>query len=166
MEWLLVVARLLHIIGGISWVGSVLTSVFFIEPTAAALGEPGSRFLAHLITRRRMTNAMAGAAITAIAAGALLYWIDSGGLRIEWITSGTGLGFTAGAVAALSAFALAGIYLKPGFERLAALADESPDDRRDQEAIRLERGLRPISLAQVALLLFAAAAMATARYLP
>ena len=164
MTWVLVVARLLHILGGISWVGSVLTSVFFIEPTATALGAPGSRFLAHLVTRRRLTNAMA--ATTAIAAGAFLFWIDSSGLQLTWITTHTGLAFTAGALAALSAFVLAGVILKPGFERLAALAEGPTTHEGDELARGLEARLRPISLIQVVLLLFAAAAMATARYLP
>jgi uncharacterized membrane protein len=35
--WVLVGAPLLHILGGISWVGSALTTVFIIEPTATAL---------------------------------------------------------------------------------------------------------------------------------
>jgi len=166
VTWVLVVARLLHILGGISWVGSVLTSVFFIEPTATALGAPGSRFLAHLVTRRRLTNAMAGAATTAIAAGAFLFWIDSSGLQLTWTTTHTGLAFTAGALAALSAFVLAGVILKPGFERLAALAEGPTTHEGDELARGLEARLRPISLIQVVLLLFAAAAMATARYLP
>jgi len=166
VTWVLVAARLLHIVGGISWVGSVLTSVFFIEPTATALGAPGSRFLAHLVTRRRLTNAMAGAATTAIAAGAFLFWIDSSGLQLTWITTHTGLAFTAGALAALSAYVLAGVILKPGFERLAAIGEGSATDDGDQRARELEARLRPVSLIEVVLLLFAAAAMATARYLP
>jgi hypothetical protein len=174
--WVLVVARLLHIVGGITWVGAVLTSVFFIEPTGQALGTTGLRFVAHLINRRQLTNAMAVAAVTAIGAGAVLYWIDSDGPRAAWITSHTGLAFTAGALAALSAFALAAVFLKPGFERLASLADEGASDRSDDgsdpqetaqdEAERLEMRLRPISLIQVILLVLAAAAMAAARYLP
>jgi uncharacterized membrane protein len=38
MLWILLAARLLHILGGIFWVGSVLTSVFFLEPAAAKVG--------------------------------------------------------------------------------------------------------------------------------
>jgi uncharacterized membrane protein len=170
---LFIAARLLHILAGIFWVGSVMTSVFFLEPSAAAVGGAGDRVLAHIITRRRLTTVMAAAAITAVAAGAFLYWTDSGGLRLEWITSHTGLTFTAGAIAALTAFALAALFLKPGFDRLAALAAQSglADSMEGSEAARqqaeeLQARLRPASLVQVALLVVAAAAMATARYVP
>jgi uncharacterized membrane protein len=167
MTWVLLVARMIHILGGIGWVGAVLTSVFFIEPTARALGLPGDRFLAHLITRRRLITAMTVAATSAVAAGAFLYWYDSDGLQLDWITTHTGLAFTAGAAAALFAFLLAGVFLKPGFERLAALVEEARDDRTLQIAAeRLEARLRPISLTQALLLVLAAVAMATARYLP
>ena len=99
-----------------------------------------------------------------------MYWNDSGGLQLSWITSRTGLTFSAGAIAALSAFALAGIFLKPGFDRLAVLGDEQAQvpgrEAARREAENLAARLRPISLFQVALLLFAASAMAMARYVP
>jgi hypothetical protein len=114
---------------------------------------------------------LVGAATVAIVAGAALYWIVSDGLRVEWITSSTGLGFTAGAIAALAAYVIALLVLKPQFDRLARLARTSPDSEDaapgpdDQPDIDEPR-LRRWSLIQVSLLVFAVAAMATARYLP
>jgi uncharacterized membrane protein len=168
---LILVLRLLHIISGAFWVGSVIMAVFFIEPTAKALGAEGDRFFAYLAIRRRAVRVMAIAATTAIGAGACLYWIDSDGLQVSWITSHTGLAFTAGAVAAVTAFAIAGLFLKPELDRLAALgsgpvassdADIVP---HGEDAQRFERRVRRWSLIQVALLVFAIGAMASARYL-
>jgi hypothetical protein len=171
MSALILLLRLLHIVGGAFWVGAVILTVFFIEPTAGELGPAGDRFMAHLV-RRRAALVMAIAAITALGAGAALYWIDSGGLRLEWISTHTGIGFTVGGIAALIAFAIAGIFLKPGVDRFAAMpiddtssASAAPEPDHG-ELERFERRFRRWSLIQVSLLLLAIAAMATARYLP
>jgi len=167
---LLLILRLLHIVSGAFWVGTVVTGVFFIEPTAQALDREGERFFAHLVIRRRLALVLAVAAVTAIGAGAVMYWIDSDGLRLSWITTHTGLTFTAGGLAALTALAIAAIFLKPEVDRLAALEKHQLDVARVQELARVdeayERRLRHWSLIQVGLLIFAISAMATARYIP
>lgn len=170
MNALILLLRLLHIISGVFWVGSVLTGVFFIEPTAQALDREGERFFAHLVIRRRLALILAVAAFTAIGAGAVMYWIDSSGLQLSWITTHTGLAFTAGGIAALSALAIAAIFLKPEVDRLAALEKHQLDAASAREPVRVdeayERRLRRWSLIQVTLLIIAISAMATARYIP
>lgn len=86
-------------------------------------------------------------------------------MGLGWITSPTGLGFTTGAVAALAAYLIALVVLKPEFDRLATLTDEATSER-DQGDARNERRVRRWSLIEVSLLLIALAAMATARYWP
>jgi uncharacterized membrane protein len=167
----IVVLRLLHITGGVFWVGAVLVAVFFVEPTAKALGSNGSRFLAHLIARRRLADVMAVAAITAIGAGAVLYWLDSGGLHLAWITSPSGLAFTTGAVTAIAALAIAVFFLKPGYDRVAEIGQRAfmnRDELSDVERVEIERiegRLERPGLLQAGLLLVTVGAMAIARYL-
>ena len=162
---LLLVVRLLHIVAGAFWVGSIVVAVFFVEPTAKALGATGERFLAYLLFRQRLMPLLVGSALVSITAGAILYWMDSGGLGLAWITSPTGLGFTTGAVAALAGFVIALVILKPEFDRLATLTGEAPRER-DHGAGLNEGRVRRWSLIQVTLLIIALAAMATARYWP
>jgi hypothetical protein len=167
---LLLVLRLLHIVSGAFWVGSIVLAVLFIEPTAKAFGATGERFLAHALFRMRLLPVLVAAATVTVGAGAALYWIDSGGLRIEWITSSYGLGFTAGAIAAIAAYVIALVVLKPQFDRLAALADQHPSTNVESPSPggapeMDEARVRRWSLIQVSLLVFAVAAMATARYL-
>ena len=157
MQWVLAMLRIIHIAGGVFWVGSVVTAVFFIEPAVRDLGATGDRFLAHLIARRRLTDVMAVSSLMAIGAGVALYWIDSAGLSPAWIVSGSGLGYTIGGAAALGALVIAAVVLKPGYERLSRAA---PGDGREGDA-----SLRLAGLIQVALLGVAVLAMATARYL-
>ena len=171
MDTLILILRLLHIVGGAFWVGSIVLAVLFIEPTAKAFGATGERFLAHALFRMRLLPILIVIATVSIGAGAALYWIDSGGLRVEWITTSTGLGFTAGALAALAAYAIALIVLKPQFDRLAALVDKPPASEVEAppphgQPEMNEARVRRWSLIQVSLLVFAIAAMAAARYLP
>lgn len=169
MNTLIIVLRLLHIVSGAFWVGSIVLAVLFIEPTAKAFGATGERFLAYALFRMRLLPILVGAATVAIGTGAALYWIASGGLLVEWITTATGLGFTAGALAALAAYAIALIVLKPQFDRLATLLDDPPASEVEApsspaEPEMNEARVRRWSLIQVSLLLLAIAAMATARY--
>ena len=170
MNTLIIVLRLLHIVSGAFWVGSIVLAVVFLEPTAKAFGATGERFLAHVLFRKRLLPALVAAATVAIGTGAALYWIASGGLHVEWIATPTGLGFTAGALAALAAYAIALIVLKPQFDRLATVSDNPPAGeveaplpaaKSDMDEPRVRRW----SLIQVTLLLFAIATMAVARYL-
>jgi uncharacterized membrane protein len=161
---LLLFLRLVHIVSGVFWVGSIMMAVFFVEPTAKAFGHAGDRFLAHALFRQRLMPVLVTAALLTVLAGGTMYWIDSAGLRLDWITTHTGLGFTAGAVAALAALVIALVVLKPQFDRLSSLVDATNEQ---QAEVDLDEGrLRRWSLIQVSLLIFAAAAMATARYLP
>jgi hypothetical protein len=171
MATLMLVLRLLHIVSGAFWVGSIILAVLFIEPTAKAFGATGERFLAHALFRTGLMPILVGAATVTIGSGAMLYWIDSGGLRVEWISTSPGLGFTAGALAAVAAYAIALLVLKPQFDRLASLAksplgSEVEAQSPHVEPVLAEARVRRWSLIQVALLVFAIAAMATARYLP
>jgi len=167
---LIIVLRLLHILSGAFWVGSIVLAVLFLEPTAKAFGATGERFLAHALFRMRLLPILVVAATVAIGSGAALYWIVSGGLRVEWISTPTGLGFTAGALAAVAAYAIALIVLKPQFDRLATVLNDPPAGEVGRSSPPTESDLdeprvRRWSLIEVSLLLFAIAAMATARYL-
>ena len=77
---------------------------FFLFPTAEALGPAAGPFMEHLTKRRRMAAFFPIVAALTILAGAGLYWRDSNGLDPAWITSGPGLAFTIGGLAAIAAF--------------------------------------------------------------
>ena len=97
MNFLMVTLRLLHIIGGVFWVGAGLAMFFFIGPTLGATAEAGQKFAQHLMTQTRFTAIMTASAILTVLAGFILYWIDSDGFSSAWMLSGAGLGFGAGA---------------------------------------------------------------------
>jgi uncharacterized membrane protein len=101
MYLLVILLRLLHILGGVFWVGGALATNFFVGPTIGATGDSGRQFAGYLIGRTRFTTAMTAGAITTVIAGFLLYGIDSAWFSSAWQSSGPGIGFAIGALFAL-----------------------------------------------------------------
>ena len=171
MEALFLVARVLHIGGALFWVGAAFTSTFFLEPTMKALGPDANRFTEYLVNRRRFPVAIALSGAITILAGAYLYWIDSGGLRLEWITSRTGIGFTIGAIAAIAAYVIGFIVIRPAYERLGSLIGELasqggvPTDAQRGELEEIDARVKWANWVDAALLTAAFVTMAVARYL-
>lgn len=112
MDIVVLVLRLLHIFGGVFWVGGTFMLAGFIEPSVRATGPEGGKFMQRLAGQSGFTQAMSVAAVANVLAGLLLYWRDSGGLQLAWITTGTGLTFTLGGlmgiVAAVIGFGVTG----------------------------------------------------------
>jgi len=104
MNYLTLVLRLIHIIGGVFWVGSALLMNFFIGPTLRATGDAGRQFAGHFMARTRFTMVMNISVFATLIAGFWLYGIDSQWLSSAWMHSSTGIGFGIGAGFALVGF--------------------------------------------------------------
>ncbi len=87
MDAYLIVLRIVHILAGVFSVGSILLFFLFIQPTAKAVGPQGGPFMGHLNQQRKLGTFLGIAGLLNIAAGILLYWRDSGGFNLAWITS-------------------------------------------------------------------------------
>ena len=122
MELDLIVLRLLHIVAGVFWVSSAWFFFLFVEPTAAELGPESERFMNGMMVRRKAPIFITIASVTTVLAGLALYWRASAGLTAAWITSGPGIGFTVGAVAAIVAFVAGLAIIKPTVAASAHLA--------------------------------------------
>lgn len=165
----LLLLRLLHIAGGIFWVGAAVTSVAFLEPAVHDLGDDGQKFMRQLTKRRRLPEFVTAAAVINLVAGGLLYWRSSGGFQSGWILSPMGIGFTIGALAAILAAVIAVAFILPTLNRLEtagqhALSGQPAGAEAVADLHRLEQRLRVASLANVAMLTLAVVTMATARY--
>lgn len=171
MDLYVILLRIVHIFSGVFWVGAVAFMVFFIQPTAASLGADAQKFMQHLIFRRRLTDVVLSSGILNVLAGLLLYWRSSAGLQVAWITSGPGLGFTIGALAAIAGLGVGFSVTRPAVLRMGALGAEiqasgqPPTAEQDAELHEIQdrsalAGRWTLTLVAIALL-----AMATARYL-
>jgi uncharacterized membrane protein len=169
MDWLQIVLRVIHIGAGIFWVGSATFLLVFVEPTVHALGPSGGSFMAHVSQVRKMPSIIAVSAILTIAAGIWLYWRDTGGFDPDIITTGPGIGFGIGGLAAILAFVVGLTMVRPRVERMGplggAMASGSPTPQQAEEMASLQRGLRSISIFNEVLLVIAVIAMASARFL-
>jgi uncharacterized membrane protein len=163
--------RILHIVAGTLWVGSTVLFLFFVQPATAVLGPAAGSFMVELNQKRKTPIFISVSAVVTILAGVLLYWRDSSGFDLDWITSPLGLGFTIGAVAAIVAFLLGFLVVRRRAERMgeigaAVQASGAPPSREQAEEMQaIQRGLRTLGMVNVALLIVAVVAMATARYL-
>ena len=171
MDLLVIVLRLLHVGGAMTWFGGAIVGGFFLAPTAKALGGEAQAFMGYLTTRRRLGVFFPIVAAVTVLSGAALYWRDSGGLQLSWITTPVGLGFTIGAIAGIATFVGGAILVGPSIaEQTAVQAEVAASGRPPTEAhrARLARADRKMRLANridMPLILTAGLTMAVARYL-
>ena len=116
----LLIARLLHIGAAVIWTGIGIGFARYVEPSANAIGPAGQSFYQEM-ERRGFTRFVASVAGTAILAGLYLYWVDSGGLRQEWLKSPFGTVITVGAISAIVAFALGPMFYIPAARRIQSI---------------------------------------------
>ena len=170
MDWYVIILRLIHIAAGIFWVGAAFVFFLFIQPSARELGPEGQSFMGHLGTRKKLPGILLISAIVTVLAGILLYIRVSDGFSADWITSGPGIGFTVGGVAAIITVTLGLILTKPAADRMAALGQEivaaggPPSSEQASEMQRLQARLVLLGRVSMVLLAIAVVTMATARY--
>ena len=162
--WLL---RIIHILGGIFWVGGTLTMAFFIAPTIGATAEAGQKFVGHLMGNLKFSNRMAAAAGLTILAGFILYWIDSNGFTSPWMTSGAGRGFGIGAGFALVGFVFGLLVGRTtrAMAQLGAQIQGKPSSEQMTKIGALRKQQMTYSNITAVLLILSVIFMAIARYL-
>ena len=167
-----VVLRLIHILGGAFWLGAAITMFLFLQPTARATAPEGQRFMLHLLRDRRFSEVVLVAALLTGVAGAILFWRDTNGLQLASITQPQTLGFTIGGLAGGTALLLFLSVGYPAGRRMIAIGGKLEAERRppneDEQRIlaAAQTVLSRVGATVLVLLVIAAAAMATARYLP
>ena len=161
--WLL---RIIHIVSGVFWVGGALFMTLFVAPTAGALGEPGQKFVGHLMNNLKFTNRMAIASGLTILAGAILYGLDARAGE-AWLQSSFAIGLGIGAAFAVIGFVF-GILVGRTTKAMAQLGGQFQGKPTAEQMTRIQgmqSQLRTYSMVNVASLLLATIFMAIARYL-
>jgi len=167
----LLTLRVIHILSGIFWVGSMMFTTFFLAPALRSSPAVAGQLMAGL-QKRRLFTVLPIVALLTIASGTRLMWIASTGFSDSYFATPPGRTFVNGATAATIAFLLALLVIRPGFMKVgrlgASLAGTTDEGERQRISAEMQKINRRVGIANgivVALLLFAAAAMATARYL-
>jgi uncharacterized membrane protein len=170
MAFELIILRLVHILGGIFWVGSALFTTFFLIPALGTIGPAAGQVMGALQKRRFMT-VMPIVTLLTILSGVRLMWISSAGFSGAYFTTAGGRTYASGGLAAILSFLLGIIVIRPAMTNAArlgaALAAAADDAARaalsaQTQALR-QRGALASAVATV-LIIVAAVAMAIARY--
>jgi uncharacterized membrane protein len=167
MTYLIWLLRIIHIVGGVIWVGGTLIMTFFIGPTVSATDEAGQRFVGHLMNNLKFSNRMAAASGATVLAGVILYWIDSQGFTSAWMTSGAGRGFGIGAAFALIGFVygmLIGRTTK-AMAQLGAQMQGNPSSAQLAQLQTIRKQQATYSIISTVTLLLSVIFMSIARYL-
>jgi hypothetical protein len=167
---ILLIARLLHVVLGVFWAGTLIFNAVFLVPTIRDAGPEGAKVAAGLM-RRRFFDVLPVVAGLTVLSGLWLYWRVSGGFTPAYMRSGPGMSYGLGATAAILAFGLGVGIMRPAMLRAAALSQSAaslaPPEREAQlaRAQGLRRRAAATGRAVAGLLLVAAGTMALGRYL-
>lgn len=152
------ILRLLHIGGGLIWVGAALVISLYIEPAADQAGAAGKGFLQTLYRSSGLPRLIPLSACITTVAGLLLYGLLS---YHEAMSSGLGIVLTLGALFGLLAFAHGWFAVWRGAGRYAELLSGEESESLAQLEAKLRRNGRvSLWLALASLIL-----MAGARYI-
>lgn len=157
MNWLMVVLRLIHVGGGALWVGMMVFVTFFLTPALAEAGPQESGKVMAALQKRRIMIVMPVIALLTIGSGLWLMMRVYGG-PANLAASRTGMALNLGALAAILAFIIGIVFMRPLMMRAMTATDPA-------EAGRLRARGEMLTRVVVGLMLFALAAMAVARYL-
>jgi uncharacterized membrane protein len=167
----LLTLRVIHILGGIFWVGSLLYTTFFLAPAIRFSPAVAGPVMAGL-QKRRLFTVLPVVALLTIFSGVRLLWIASAGFDDSYLSTSTGRAFSVGAGAAIVAFLLSVLVSRPGFVKvvklgatLAAATDEATRQPLLAEMQRINKRVATANAIVAVLLLLTAVLMATARYL-
>jgi uncharacterized membrane protein len=164
--------RIIHIVSAILWFGAATFYSGFVGPSLASIGpQAANTFYNHLVRQRRAVLFFRTVSTLTVVAGGFLYWRDSSGLKLDWITSSAGIGFTVGAIFGIASWLLVLGIIAPTAMRLArfgeqvAAAGGPPSEEQTASLQSMASRLRSVSFLLLALLAIAAIAMSAARYL-
>jgi uncharacterized membrane protein len=166
----ILVLRLVHILGGIFWVGIGLFNTFFLMPALGKVGPAAGPVIAAL-QQRRLFTVLPTIAVLTILSGVRLLWIMSGGGNPAYFSSGVGRTFSMSGGAAIVAFLVGMFVARPAALRAAAIArtlatteDPAAKGALSAQMESARRRAAVTNTAAVALLVLSAAGMAVARY--
>jgi hypothetical protein len=167
-QWLLVLLRLIHILGGVFWVGSVLYTGVFLLPTVRELGPDGGKFMGRMMSARKVPQRLGMAAGLTVLSGIIMYgWFAKNGGR-AWSASHQAMVLGFGGLCGIIAGIVGGAVVGRAAEKLGSLGSQTaggpPSPAVAQEMQRLQAKVNSGAKLVQWLLIVAAACMAVARY--
>jgi uncharacterized membrane protein len=169
MAWMIVL-RLIHIVAGVFWAGSVFFVVRFLLPALRASGPAGGQVMQQIAGKLRYGTAAMGAGLLTILSGIGMFWRDVKMSSGTWASSGPGMTYAIGALAAITALTVFATIGRPAGNQLLELgatiqsSGGPPSAEQASTLARLQNRMGAASRTAAALLAIAVIAMAVARY--
>ncbi len=117
----LIVARLIHILGGVFWVGAMVFVTEFLVPSIGEAGPDGAKVMAG-IARRKFMQIMPVVAALTILSGIYLYSRVSAGFEVGYMKSWPGHVYAIAGGMSVIAFILGVTITRPAMIKAVALA--------------------------------------------
>jgi hypothetical protein len=161
--------RLIHILAGIFWVGTMFLLAGFLIPTVRETGRDGGRFMQHLMQQRRLQVFLGLAVLLTILSGVAMYARLAAATHGAWAGTGPGIAYGVGALFAILAAAIGGAVGTSAGRRMLAVGQSvgagGPTPEQQIEIARLQGRMSLGARLAAGLLAIAAGAMAIGRYL-
>ena len=168
---LMIFLRLIHILSGIFWVGTVFIITWFLLPANRTTGQAGMVMMQELMMKRKLSIYLLLAMVLTILSGLTMYGRMIMITHGEWASSTMAkvLGF--GALCGIVGGAIGGSISKATGLKMAAIgkaiqeSGQGPTEAQRAEIAALQDKMEKVMSFVVILLILAVAAMASARYL-
>lgn len=165
MEWVQLTMRVVHVLLGSFWVGTVLFAMLYLDPAVREAGQDGGRVMGILLRRGYLRTILLVGAVVVLS-GVYLLWALSGGFSAGFMGSLSGILLSTGGLAGVLALLVGAHVSLPTARKLGELGQqvaqsEAPPSQEDQdEMARLRRKLTGALRAAGLLLLVAIITMA------
>jgi hypothetical protein len=161
--------RIIHVVTGVFWAGTIFFMVSFLIPAMAHVG-PGAGPVQAELARRKLFQKLPIVALLAIISGFWMYYLRMQG-SANWAPTREAQVLGAGGLAALIAFIYGATVARPNQDKAAALSAEaaSMPDGPDKAGKLAQAGVHRVKVAKAArivatLIGITVIAMAAARY--
>lgn len=133
MDVALIVARVLHIGGGVFWAGTLIFMSRFLMPAIADSGPAGGQVM-QALAKRGFTTAIPVAAILTVLAGIYLMYRVSAGFDAVYMGSGAGITFSIGGLAALIAMGIGSTIVRGSIEKMLKIGPQMQSASESERA--------------------------------
>ena len=162
--------RLIHILAGVFWAGSVFFLAGFLIPTVRETGPEGGRVMSHLVGRRRLPVFIGIAILLTVVSGLIMYGRMAAATHGTWTGTAPGIAYGLGGLAAILGAVVGMGVSGAAARRMAAIGQRAAEAGRSsleqQAQIQgLQRRMMLGARIAAGLIALAVVAMATARYL-
>ncbi len=165
----MLVLRVVHVLGGVFWVGAMMYNAFFLMPALSQAGPAAGPVMAGM-QQRKLFMWLPIVAVATMLAGIRLLMIQSAGFSSVYFGTSAGRTYLLGGVVAIVAFAIGLFISRPTMMRMSQLsaalptAEESRRAAMQEEMAVLRRRGATSGTIVTWMLIAATVAMAVGRY--